>query len=125
LIGDTDTFDQQVRDEEVTFALAQSNNNVYKTGAWLCRVLAGKYARSVDTEISGALKESGSQLSQHYETLADTLEYQAQKLGGLGIAAGGIIVSTVNGVRANTNRVRPEFIMNQFDINDADYTRYQ
>lgn len=121
LIGDTDTNDQQVQDEEVSFALAQANNNVYKSSAWLCRVIAAKYSRNVDNEISGALKESASQLKVHYIALADTLEYQSQKLGGIGIAAGGITVSTVDGVRANTNRVKPEFTKDQFKIDKTDY----
>lgn len=124
LIGDTDTLDQQVKDEEVTFALAQANNNVYKSGAWLCRVISAKYSRNVDSEISGALKESSSQLQEHYNALADTLEYQGSKLGGLGALAGGITVSTVDAVRSNRNRVRPEFNMDQFKINEADYSNY-
>ena len=121
LIGDTDTNDQQVQDEEIVFGLAQANNNVYSAGAWVCRVIAAKYSRNVDSEISGALKESASQLQDHYSSLADNLEYQGQKLGGLGIAAGGIKVSTVDGVRANTNRVKPEFNKDQFKIDTQNY----
>jgi hypothetical protein len=121
LIGDTDTNDQQVQDEEIVFGLAQANNNVYGAGAWVCRVIAAKYSRNVDSEISGALKESASQLQDHYNSLADNLEYQGQKLGGLGIAAGGIKVSTVDGVRANTNRVKPEFNKDQFKIDTQNY----
>ena len=121
LIGDTATNDQQVQDEEVVFGLAQANNNVYSAGAWVCRTLAAKYSRNVDSEISGALKESASQLQDHYNSLADNLEYQGSKLGGLGIAAGGIRVSTVDGVRANTNRVKPEFNKDQFKIDTQNY----
>jgi len=121
LIGDTDTNDQQVQDEEIVFGLAQANNNVYGAGAWVCRVIAAKYSRNVDSEISGALKESASQLQDHYNSLADNLEYQGQKLGGLGIAAGGIKVSTVDGVRANTDRVKPEFNKDQFKIDTQNY----
>jgi hypothetical protein len=121
LIGDTDTNDQQVQDEEIVFGLAQANNNVYSAGAWVCRTIAAKYSRNVDSEISGALKESASQLQDHYNSLADNLEYQGQKLGGLGISAGGIKVSTVDGVRTNTNRVKPEFNKDQFKIDTQNY----
>ncbi len=121
LIGDTDTNDQQVQDEEIVFGLAQANNNVYSAGAWVCRTIAAKYSRNVDSEISGALKESASQLQDHYNSLADNLEYQGQKLGGLGIVAGGITVSSVDGVRANTNRVKPEFNKDQFKIDTQNY----
>ena len=121
LIGDTDTNDQQVQDEEIVFGLAQANNNVYSAGAWMCRTIAAKYSRNVDSDISGALKESASQLQDHYNSLADNLEYQGSKLGGLGIAAGGIRVSTVDGIRANTNRVKPEVTKDQFKIDEAEY----
>lgn len=124
LIGDTDANDEQVQDEEVSFALVQANNNVYSAGAWLCRAIAAKYSRSVDQEIGGALKESSSQLQTHYLELADALEYQGAKFGGgLGISAGGIKVSTVTSTRQNTNRVKPAFNKDQFKI-DAEYAEY-
>lgn len=122
LIGDTNEDDQQVQDEEVAFALAQANNNTYFAGAFLCRTIAAKYSRNVDVEIDGALKESSSQLQAHYLELAEALEYQAQKTGGvLGIKAGGIIKSTVDNVRENTNRVTPSFNKDQFKVDEQYY----
>ena len=32
LVGDTDSNDQQVQNEEIVFALTQTNNNVYMLG---------------------------------------------------------------------------------------------
>jgi len=122
LIGDTNEDDQQVQDEEVAFALAQANNNTYFAGAFLCRTIAAKYSRNVDVEIDGALKESSSKLQAHYLELAEALEYQAQKTGGvLGIKAGGIIKSTVDNVRENTNRVTPSFNKDQFKVDEQYY----
>lgn len=122
LIGDTNEDDQQVQDEEVAFALAQANNNTYFAGAFLCRTIAAKYSRNVDVEIDGALKESSSQLQSHYLELAEALEYQAQKTGGLlGIKAGGITKSKVDGVRQNTNRVTPSFNKDQFKVDEQYY----
>ena len=40
LIGDTDTVDQQVQNEEITFALSENGNNVYYSGAWVARVIS-------------------------------------------------------------------------------------
>ena len=54
LVGDTDTIDQQVQDEEVTFALSENGNNVYYSGAWIARAIASKYSRQVTTQLSGA-----------------------------------------------------------------------
>lgn len=122
LIGDTNEDDQQVQDEEVAFALAQANNNTYFAGAFLCRTIAAKYSRNVDVKIGGALEETSSQLQAHYLELAEALEYQAQKTGGvLGIKAGGITVSTVDGVRANTNRVAPKFTKDKFQFDKQVY----
>jgi hypothetical protein len=122
LIGDTNEDDQQVQDEEVAFALAQANNNTYFAGAFLCRTIAAKYSRNVDVKISGALEETSSQLQAHYLELAEALEYQAQKTGGvLGIVAGGITKSTVDSVRENTNRVTPSFNKDQFKVDEQYY----
>lgn len=122
LIGDTNEDDQQVQDEEVAFALAQANNNTYFAGAFLCRTIAAKYSRNVDVEIDGALSEKSSQLQAHYLELAEALEYQAQKTGGvLGIKAGGITKSKVDSVRENTNRMKPAFNRDQFKASEQDY----
>lgn len=122
LIGDTNESDQQVQDEEVAFALAQANDNTYRAGAFLCRNIAAKYSRSVDLDISGALKESGSQLQAHYLELAETLEYQAKKVGAsLGIKAGGISKATMETVRDNTDRVKPAFSKDRFKYDQQVY----
>lgn len=122
LIGDTNEDDQQVQDEEVAFALAQANSNTYFAGAFLCRTIAAKYSRNVDVKISGALEETSSQLQAHYLELAEALEYQAQKTGGLlGVVAGGITVSVVDGVRENTNRVAAKFTKDKFLFDNNNY----
>lgn len=115
LLGDTDTNDQQVQNEEVIFALAQSNNNIYYAAAWCARTIASKYARKVNTSLDGALSADYSDLSKQYAGLADTLEYQGKKAGAtIGIKAGGISKTAVDGVRANTDRIQPSFRRDRF-----------
>jgi len=115
LTGDTNTEDQQVQDEEVTFALAENGNNVYYSGAWTARAIASKYSRQVTTEISGALKAQYSDLAKQYKTLADDLEYQGKTSGAaVGVLAGGITKSGIELVRANTNRVEGSFRRDRF-----------
>jgi hypothetical protein len=115
LTGDTNTQDQQVENEEITFALAENGNNVYYSGSWIARAIASKYSRQVTTELSGALSARYSDLAKQYKTLADNLEYQGKTSGAaVGILAGGITKSGVNAVRANTNRIAPVFSMDQF-----------
>ena len=55
LLGDTDTTDQQVQNEEIVFALGQTSNNIYLSAAWAARVVTAKYSRQVTTNLSGDL----------------------------------------------------------------------
>jgi hypothetical protein len=115
LLGDTDTNDQQVQNEEVTFALAQTNDSVYFAAAWLARTVAAQYARKVNTQLDGALSADYSDLQKQYINLAEALEYQGKKSGAvLGVVAGGITKSGINTVRDNTNRVEGSFRRDRF-----------
>ena len=115
LVGDTDTTDQQVQNEEVTFSLTENGNNVYYSGAWIARAIASKYSRKVNTELSGALKADYSDLVTHYNSLADNLEYQGKTSGAsVGVLAGGITKSKVEAVRQDTNRIEGSFRRDRF-----------
>lgn len=115
LLGDTDTNDQQVQNEEVVFALAQSNDNIYFSAAWLARTVSSQYARKVNTSFDGALSADYSDLSAQYFKLAENLEYQGKKAGAVvGIKAGGISKAAIDNVRANTDRVTPSFRRDRF-----------
>ena len=52
LVGDTDTDDQQLQDEEVTFGLAQNGNSVYHAASWSARTISSKYSRQVTTALA-------------------------------------------------------------------------
>jgi hypothetical protein len=115
LLGDTDTNDQQVQNEEVNFGLAQTNNNVYFAAAWCARTVAAKYSRQVNTSLDGALSADYTDLAKQYTSLAETLEYQGKKTGAVvGVAAGGITKSGIATVRANTDRISGSFRRDRF-----------
>ena len=115
LLGDTDSNDQQVQNEEIAFALAQNNNNVYYAGAWCARIVAAKYSRKVTTSIDNAISADYSDLAKQYNKLAESLEYQGKKSGAVvGIKAGGITKSGIDAVRANANRITPSFRRDRF-----------
>lgn len=116
LLGDTNTSNQQVQNEEVVFALSQTSNNVYRAAAYLANTLASKYASKVDTELDGALSAKYSQLNDQYKNLATSLEKQGKKYsaGSLGFSAGGIYVSDNDTNEENTNRIKPAFTREQF-----------
>jgi hypothetical protein len=115
LVGDTDTVDQQVQNEEITFGLSENGDNIYLSAGWVARAIASKYSRLVTTSLSGALSSDYSDLAKQYQTLADQLEYQAKTNGAaVGILAGGITKSGVEAVRANTNRIEGSFRRDRF-----------
>ena len=115
LIGDTDTLDQQVQNEEIMFALSENSNNTYYAGAWACRTLASKFSRMVTTQLDGALSANYSDLMQNYQQMADNLEYQGKTSGAaLGVRAGGLTKTAVEAVRANTDRIEGSFRRDRF-----------
>lgn len=115
LVGDTDTNDQQVQNEEITFSLSENGDNTYLSAAWIARAIASKYARLVTTKLDGALSSNYSDLSKQYQHLADQLEYQGKTNGAaVGILAGGITKSGIEAVRSNTNRIEGSFRRDRF-----------
>ncbi len=115
LLGDTDANDPQVQDDEVVFALSETNDNVYFAAAWLARSVSAKYSRQVTIELDGQLTAEYSDLAKQYTALADNLEYQGTKAGGrLGVKAGGISKTDIEVARELTNRVKPSFRRDRF-----------
>lgn len=114
LVGDTDSTDVQVYDDEIDFALSQNSDNIHYTSAYICRAIASKYSRKVDVQLSEVLQAKYSSLQAHYLSLADTLEAEAKKQSGLGFSAGGISQSSVTTARQLTDRVEPSFKRDQF-----------
>lgn len=123
LIGDTDTNDQQIQDEEITFALDEASDGVYQAAAIVARAIAGKYARRVDTDFE-TVSASYSQRHKHYLDLAARLDRQAVLQGG-GIGTpliGGVSESEMDSVEDDDDRVEPAFRRKQFrnppDVDD-------
>lgn len=115
LVGDTDTNDQQVQDEEIAFALAQTNNKIYYAASYIAKTISALYARRVNTKLDGALSADYSDLSSRYAKLAETLEYQGKKTGAvLSVKAGGILESAMEDADQLTDRLKPAFNQTQF-----------
>ena len=121
LVGDTDTTDQLVQNEEITFALSQTGDNVYYAAVWICRAIAAKFSRMVTTTLDGALSANYSDKAKQYNQLAVQVEAQGKKTSGkaLGISAGGISVTAMDLANATTDRVTPAFGVTQFDNVEA------
>lgn len=121
LVGDTDTTDQLVQNEEITFALSQTGDNVYYAAVWICRAIAAKFSRMVTTTLDGALSANYSDKAKQYNQLAVQVEAQGKKTSGkaLGVSAGGISVAAMDLANATTDRVKPAFGVRQFDNTEA------
>lgn len=121
LVGDTDTTDQLVQNEEITFALAQVGDNIYYAGSWVCRVIAAKFSRMVDTKLDGALSANYSDRAKQFQQLATQIEAQGKKTSGkaLGVFGGGISVADMALANEDPDRVKPAFNIGQFDNLEA------
>ena len=121
LVGDTDSADQLVQNEEIMFGLSQANNNVYYAAAWVCRTVAAKFSRMVDTTLDGALSGKYSTRAKQFQQLATQIEAQGKKTSGksLGVFAGGITYSGMFVANQDEDRVKSEFAINQFDNVEA------
>jgi len=116
LVGDTDTTDQILQDEEIEFALSVTGNDTYFAGAWSCNVIAAKYSRFVDSKIESTVSSNYSDLVKHYNLLATKLLELGKKSNGrsLGIYAGGISDAVMDTVAQDTDRPTPSFRVEQF-----------
>lgn len=116
LIGDTDSTDYAITNENIVFSLSQAGNDVYLAAAICARALAGKYATYVDTRFE-SVGSDYSQISKQYYALATRLEAQSKKYGkrGLGLpTAGGLTYSDIEANDLNDDRVQPKFKQDQF-----------
>lgn len=116
LVGDTDTTDQQMTDEEIAFALSQASDDIYNASALLCRALSGKYARLVDTSVE-SVSSSYSQRAKQYAELAVRLTKEGKRMGSVGLGvpvAGGMSISEMEGVENDTDRAPSAFRIEQF-----------
>lgn len=104
-VGDTDTSNEQLSDDEITFFLSISNDSPIEAAISCAYSLGAKYAHLVDTELEGVLKEDYSKLSDNYYKLSAKLRSQSIR-GSLG-------VSLPSGVSGNTSD--PIFTVAQFD----------
>lgn len=107
LIGDTDTTDQQLQDEEIAFILSDEGN-LYRAAASCAMTIAGKYARRVDYAMNrGEVQETLSQLQTQYTQLAKDLRRRASR--DIAAYVGGQSISEKAIDSTNSDLVQPIF----------------
>lgn len=108
LVGDTDTTDQLVSDEEIAYAVADQNSNKL-AAAYICEAIAAKFARDVDVRV-GRAAEDASQRYKQYKELA------AKYRGRANVVAtprfGGVSRDAKDDIRENDDAVLPSFERN-------------
>jgi hypothetical protein len=112
-LGDTDSTDPLVTDEEIDFALSEGGS--VRAAASLCSDrLAAQYARLADLS-EGQLKISYSQRYKQFREIAASVKsYSRGRIISLP-TAGGILVSDKDAAEADTNRVAPSFTVDILD----------
>ena len=112
LIGDTDTSDQLISDEAITFYLSQ-RSNVNLAAADACDSIAAKFARQVDTR-NGALSVPASQRSEAYRQLGADLRVQNAELAGAFF--GGQSIDGKIDLETDTDAIQPRFARGMNDV---------
>lgn len=120
LVGDTDTANQQLTDNEVNYLLVENSDNVLLAAADAAQALEAKYANKVDKSV-GDLKLSLSHLRDHFAKLKKQLRDRAL---GVGDAAGivpphpyaGGISTTDKDIDSGGDLVQPRFKRGMHDI---------
>lgn len=117
LVGDTDTNDQLLQNEEITYILI-GKSNVYRAAAEACRAIALKLGRELSLE-APAMSWSADDQYQHYISLADKYDKQAVASGAVGVFGGGISVADRDTRDEDTDRVQPTFVTSTHQSNNA------
>lgn len=114
-IADTLAENAYVTDEEILWALSQSEQNVSAASVIVARALSAQFSTLSDEEI-GPLKFKYAERAKNYEKIANRLESSSsssqQNLSGL--YGGGIEVSDKLQNQYDTSLVQPRLFRDQF-----------
>ena len=127
LIGDTNTNDQLACDEEINYALAETNDDVYLASAMVANSIAGKFARDAESAID-SVRVSLQQRYQQYSALASKLLNDRKTFGATtsGLLITGKSISEMDSVDEDEDIPNPFFRRDMFrnDRNiDNDFRR--
>ena len=121
LVGDTDTTEQLLSDEEIAWINIQASgsatatDSLYECGHRACHAISAKFARQADKQI-GDLQVQLSQRAAAYRAMADDLRQMSLRENTVPVPyAGGITISDKNIDADNPDIYRGRFRSGQFD----------
>lgn len=111
LIGDTDSTDPLLTDEQITFELVE-DSNIYFAAANCCDRICAGLARKIDRNGTG-FSATRSQKFQHYKDLSEILRSRA----GLQCDAywSNLSLDNADSIRQDSNYIQPSFGVGQDD----------
>jgi hypothetical protein len=113
LVGDTNSKQPLLQDEEITYLLNKYNNYPLNASVRACEMIIAKFSRMAD-ETVGSVSKSFSQMATAY---FKTMEMLRTRIGleGARPYAGGISKSDKQINRQNEDLVEPDFKKHQFE----------
>ena len=118
LIGDTDSTEELLQDEEIEWVLTQIPN-IYLAAAECCLQIAMWFIRRAVQEKVEQVQFDYRERANTYLKLKDQWEQKAKTLVPGQAYAGGISISDKETTEADTDRVQPEFYKGEFDNPDG------
>jgi len=116
LIGDTDSADEQLTDEELSYLLTEHDDSVRHAGLSACRRLIAKYSRYVDQRTGDIDIKYSQRLAHLRGVIADIRQGLVPS-----VYAGGISKADIESVQEDDDRQGPVFALGMHDYpSDAD-----
>lgn len=118
-IGDTDTNDQQLQDEEIQYFIDTNNQDILIASIAAARALQGRYSRQAD-EVTGEVEVKFSQRAKAYKELVLQLEekFNSHINNNPVPFAGGISIADIDNNLSNPDRPRELFQIDMHVNND-------
>lgn len=107
LIGDTDSCDQLLQDDEIVWVLGIYNNTPNNAAIRCVETIMSKFSRLMDESV-GQVKLTYSQRAKGYRDMLRDLKNRLA-IEDMQPFAGGILRSESQIAACNTNRIRPDF----------------
>lgn len=115
LIGDNDSTDVLLQDDEVDFFLTDTSNNLYLAASFAAQAIAAQFSRLADTTVEEVSKKYSQQAAQ-YTKLSLLLESKSKRVASSipDAVISGISRDKIRTQRKDEDRVQGKFYIDRF-----------